>query len=68
MQAIENAIKHLVEQQNSTQSLFQKKYNGNSNTQIERLQQKLDEIRKTIDKNNEYIEKAEQENYRKTSI
>lgn len=61
MQAIENAIKHLIEQQNSTQSLFQKKYNGNSNAQIERLQQKLDEIRKTIDKNNEYIEKAEQD-------
>lgn len=61
MQAIENAIKHLVEQQNSTQSLFQKKYNGNSNVQIERLQQKLNEIKSNIDKNNEYIKRAEED-------
>ena len=59
MQAIENAIKHLVEQQNSTQSLFQKKFNGNSNAQIERLQDKLEEIKTNIQKNEEYIEKAE---------
>ncbi|MDD3773461.1 MAG: hypothetical protein PHC38_12535 [Weeksellaceae bacterium] len=59
MQAIENSIKHLVEQQNSTQSLFQKKYNGNSNAQIDRLQNKLDDIKNEIDKNKEYIKKAE---------
>lgn len=59
MQAIENSIKHLVEQQNSTLSLFQKKYNGNSNAQIERLQNKLDDIKNEITKNEEYIKKAE---------
>ena len=60
MQAVENAVKHLVKQQgNSVQALFQKKYNGNANAQIEKLQAKLNEIRETIRNNEEAISKAE---------
>lgn len=37
MQAIENAVYHLTKMQNSTYSLFNKRYSGNSDSKIEQL-------------------------------
>lgn len=59
MESIENAIKHLVEQQNSAQSIFQKKYSSNSNSKLEKVQSKINELLTERDKNFKFIESAQ---------
>ena len=59
MESIENAIKHLVLQQNSVQSIFQKRYKGNANSKIEKIQNEMTSLENKINKNNEDIKSEE---------
>ncbi len=59
MESIENTIKHLVVQQNSVQTIFQKRYNGNANAKIEKIQNSMEDLENQIGKNIDDIKNAE---------
>lgn len=57
MQAIENAITHLTKMQNSAYSIFNKRYSGNSDAQIQKIMNDLEGIDSEVAKKQDYIDR-----------